>query len=368
MVKRRSLSLKAARTLQIVTLAMLVTCVAQMVYWLWDEAQFTERTLQAQLEHLDEEVLGADALLARGASAEEVLALFPSLGITDGKAHVDREKVEVLVDGRRRRLIRYGSEGTFLVLVLVGGIAILSHTLRQPAELMRRQENFIAAVSHEFKTPLASIRLAAETIQLREVDRQGQQRISDRIVQDTTRLEAMVANILDAGRVSEGRLELHPESYELGYLIEPSVQKVACRAHLTGVEVEAELESELAVWCDRAAIVTVLDNLLGNALKSATAAGGGHVRVTGKKEGDQARIDVEDDGLGFEPDLAERLFEKFYRPGDELRRKSAGSGLGLYIVKTIVELSGGRVSATSEGEGRGAILSLWLPLASGGAA
>jgi len=368
MVKRRSLSLKAARTLQLVTLAMLVTCVAQMVYWLWDEAQFTERTLQAQLEHLQEEVHGADALLARGASPDEVLTLFPSLQVTDGKAHVNLEKVSALVDERRRRLIRYGSEGSFLVLVLVGGIAILSHTLRQPAELMRRQENFIAAVSHEFKTPLASIRLAAETIQLREMDRESQERLADRMVQDTTRLEAMVANILDAGRVAEGRLELHPEAYQLDPLVQPSVQKVACRAHLTGVEVMADVEPELAVWCDRAAISTVLDNLLGNALKSVTAAGGGQVRVTARKDGGQARIDVADDGLGFEPALAERLFDKFYRPGDELRRKSAGSGLGLYIVKTFVELSGGRVSASSEGEGRGATLSLWLPLAGGGAA
>ena len=364
----RSPTLQTARRLQLVTLAMLVTCVAQMIWWLWDEARFTERVLVGQLEQLDREAHAGQMLLDSGAAPEIVLGDFPGLVIEDGEARIDRDEAELQIEARRRRLIRYGSEGTFLLLVLVGGIAILSHTLRQPAELMRRQENFVAAVSHEFKTPLASIKLGAETLLLREMDLASQRRLADRIVQDTERLETMVTNILDAGRIAEGRLELHPEALALEDLCAALVAEVGCRAHLQGVEVEAQVEPGLGVFCDRVALRTVLYNVLNNAIKSVAIAGGGSVRLSARVESDQAHIEIEDSGIGFEPSQASLLFEKFYRPGDELRRESKGSGLGLYIVKTFVEGSGGRVSARSAGSGRGATITLWLPRVLGGAA
>jgi signal transduction histidine kinase len=364
----KSLTLETARKLQLVTVAMLVTCVAQMIYWLWDEATYMEHVLVGQLEQFEREGRAGQDLLDAGQGTEAVLDYFPALVVEGGVARIDLETVDALIAARRRRLIRYGSEGTFLLLVLVGGIATLSHTLRQSAQLMRRQENFIAAVSHEFKTPLASLKLAAETLLLREMDLDSQRRLADRMVQDTERLEAMVSNILEAGRAAEGRLDLRPEALELREVAQRLVERAGCRAHLQGVQVASEVSPGLGVFCDRAALDTVLDNILGNAIKSVAIAGGGTVSLSARAESDQVRIDVEDSGIGFQPAQASRLFEKFYRPGDELRRQTKGSGLGLYIVKTFVEQSGGRVAARSAGEGLGATVSVWLPRVLGGSA
>jgi signal transduction histidine kinase len=363
-----SLTLKSTRRLQLVILAMLVTCVAQLIYWLWDEANFTNNVLKGQLEQLDRDARAGQLLLDVGTPIEVVQDRFPGLTLDAGIARIDQDQLEKLVDSRRRRLIRYGSEGTFLLLVLVGGIATISYTLRQPAQLMRRQENFVAAVSHEFKTPLASIKLAAETLLLREMDLDSQRRLADRVVQDTERLEAMVTNILDAGRIEEGQLSLRPETLKIEDMVRTLTDEVGCRAHVLGVQITPEVESGLAVHCDRVALYTALNNVLNNAVKSVALKGGGSVHLTAQTESDQVRIDIEDNGVGFEPSQASLLFEKFYRPGDELRRESSGSGLGLYIVKTFIEASGGRVLAKSDGAGHGATITCWLPRARGGPA
>jgi signal transduction histidine kinase len=121
-------------------------------------------------------------------------------------------------------------------------------------------------------------------------------------------------------------------------------------------------------YCDSRALEIVIRNLVSNAVKSVTQAGGGKVRVHAEREGRGVRIDVIDDGVGFHQREAKKLFEKFYRPGDELRRRTKGSGLGLFIVLRFVEESGGRISANSPGEGGGAVFSVWLPGAEGEAA
>jgi signal transduction histidine kinase len=103
---------------------------------------------------------------------------------------------------------------------------------------------------------------------------------------------------------------------------------------------------------------------VSNAVKSVAAkGGGGTVWLDARVEGDQVRVEVRDDGLGFEPAESRRLFGKFYRPGDELRRRTQGSGLGLSIVARFVQAGGGRVSAASEGPGRGATFRVWWPRA-----
>jgi signal transduction histidine kinase len=113
------------------------------------------------------------------------------------------------------------------------------------------------------------------------------------------------------------------------------------------------------------AVRTVLRNLVDNAIKAVAAKGGGVVRVEGRRAAGAVELEVRDDGVGFPPEEADRLFEKFYRLGDELRRTSPGSGLGLYIVRRFVQLTGGRVSARSAGPGEGAAFTVRWPAARG---
>jgi signal transduction histidine kinase len=118
---------------------------------------------------------------------------------------------------------------------------------------------------------------------------------------------------------------------------------------------------ELALSIDRAALDTMLRNLIDNALKACIAGNGRHIEVSAERIDNRIRLRVHDDGLGFPPEEAHLMFEKFHRLGDEQTRKTPGTGLGLYIVKRLAELSGGDVHAESAGPGHGATLTLSCP-------
>lgn len=351
------------RALQIGFLVLLATCFAQATYWIVDQVLYTASMRDRLSAHHLADAGAARWMLSSGAQADEVRALFPHLVLADGPGGVRVEEgfVAALEDERARRLNRYGWEGAFFLVVLFASMGVIAHALRQSAQLVRRQQNFLAAVSHEFKSPLASLRLSAETLLLRELEREAAARIADRMVQEVERLEAMVTGILDAARLGEGRVEQEPTRLVLAREVETVVRQLACRARPARVEVRADVPGELAVWGDPVALRTVLANLVRNAIQSASAAGGGHVELSAQAEEGGVAIDVRDDGTGFEPGEARRLFEKFYRPGDELRRRTPGTGLGLYIVESFVRLAGGRVEASSPGPGQGALFRVHWP-------
>jgi len=251
-------------------------------------------------------------------------------------------------------------EGGFFFVVLIGGMAVLTRTLRHDAELRRRQQNFLAAVSHEFKSPLASIQLAAETLVLRSRDDDGK-RLGRRILEDGERLLRMIDNLLDTTRLEEGRQRLTPQLTNLAAATATAIAAISDRAQASGVTVSRAVPEDLALNVDPVVVETGLRNLLDNALKSCIAAKTGSIRVEGTRTADGIVLAVSDDGLGFPPEDALMIFEKFHRLGDELRRATPGTGLGLYIVKRLVELSGGTVHAESLGSGRGATVSMRWP-------
>jgi signal transduction histidine kinase len=258
------------------------------------------------------------------------------------------------------RINRVLWEGGFFLVVLIGGMTVLTRTLRHDAELRRRQQNFLAAVSHEFKSPLASIQLAAETLVLRSRD-DDVKRLGKRILEDGERLLRMVDNLLDTTRLEEGRQRLTPQVTNLHAATAAAVAAIADRAHASGITVTSAVPEDLALNVDPIVVDTGLRNLLDNALKSCVAAKSHSIRVEGTRDAGGIVLAVRDDGLGFPPEDAAMIFEKFHRLGDELRRATPGTGLGLYIVKRLVELSGGTVRAHSAGLGSGATVSLHFP-------
>ena len=264
------------------------------------------------------------------------------------------------------RINRILWEGGFFLVVLIGSMAVLTRTLRHDAELRRRQQNFLAAVSHEFKSPLASIQLAAETLVMRSLDPDNR-RLGERILEDGGRLLRMIDNLLDTTRLEEGRQQLTPQLTNLHDAATAAIEAIAERARLSRVTVTLEAPADLTLEVDPLVVETGLRNLLDNSLKSCVAAKtgtvpvGGTIRVRGTRDVDGIALAVSDDGLGFAPEDAEMIFEKFHRLGDELRRATPGTGLGLYIVKRLVELSGGSVAAKSAGAGTGATVTLRWP-------
>ncbi len=362
-MRRRRFALDPVRAFQVGFLALLAICAAQVVYWMIDEVVHTRRLTAQLTSRLDEQIQAARRLADLGVDPNEVDRLFPELTFSSGpeRITVNPRILEDLQRERARRVNRYGWEGAFFLVVLVAAMGVIARALHQDWQLRRRQQNFLAAVTHEFKSPLASLRLAAETLALRDPPPPLRQKLVARLLEDLERLDGMIGNILDTARLDEGRVPLRPEAVPLAEAVRALFEEVGERAKAARVTLELDAPEELEARADPVAVRTVLRNLVDNAIKATAASGGGVVRVIGRAEGGAARVDVQDTGVGFPPGEADRLFEKFYRLGDELRRTSRGSGLGLYIVRRFVQLTGGHVGARSEGPGRGAVFTVLWP-------
>jgi signal transduction histidine kinase len=309
-----------------------------------------------------------------------VSVLMVGFWITDNVRYTSsvQRRIEALADDNSRipafiaeleaesasRSNRYIWEGGFFLAVLLGGMAVLTRTIRHDAELRRRQQNFLAAVSHEFKSPLASMQLAAETLVMRAQEQDGK-RLGQRILDDGERLLRMVDNLLDTTRLEEGRHTIEPERVTLAEAARAVVGAQSDRAAERGIVLDVDVPADLELSVDRAALETIMRNLVDNAIKACIASSGKRVALSAARDAGRITLFVEDDGLGFPPEDAVMMFEKFYRLGDEQRRSTPGTGLGLYIVKRLVELLGANVSAFSEGPGRGARVTVTWPAAIG---
>jgi len=354
------------RHLQIGMLVLLVICFAQVGWWIVDHVYFTTEVEGRMLAQFDKEVAAVKKLLAAGVAPEVVKDVCEHIVIPapgTGTIHVAPEEIAKIKEKRFRRLNRIGWEGVFFLAVLAAGMVVLIRAIRRDAALRRRQQNFLAAVSHEFKSPLASLKLSAETLGIRELDAEGCERLSARMTEDLDRLETMVTNLLDTARIEEGQAALHLERVSVAEVVNSVLGAVRAHARASSVAFTVDVDEGLAVVADAHAFGAIVHNLLDNAVKATAAREKGAVKVSAHRERDRVRIEVEDNGVGFPPEERRNIFRKFYRPGDELRRKSRGSGLGLYLVRRLVEMHRGHVEAVSEGPDRGARFTLTLPAA-----
>jgi signal transduction histidine kinase len=376
------------RRVQIGFVVLLAVCVAQVGWWIIDQWIYTAEVEDLLARIYANELHAADMMFESGTPVAEILERFPDLEIkpspmarpsigasenapvtdleialadTSQQFRLTPEVAGALANDRWHRLNRFAWEGSFFLLVLISGMAVLGRALREDARLRRRQQNFLAAVSHELKSPLANIRLSTETLQLRSPDAETRRRHLARILGNLYRMERMVVNLLDTARIETGSLGMEPETISIAAVADSVQRATEERARGIDAEVRFEVPQDLSVHANAAAVETVLHNLVENALESVSRCDGGMVSVSAKNAGNLVILEVRDDGCGFEDRESEKIFDKFYRPGDELSRSGRGSGLGLYIVRSIMSHCGGQVSAFSEGPGHGATFSTFWP-------
>ncbi len=259
--------------------------------------------------------------------------------------------------------------GVYLYMfVLLAGILIfgLSLTIRivtHELELGRMKSDFVSTVSHEFKSPLTSIRQLAEMLQSGRVgSEERRQRYYDVLVEQSERLAALIDNILDFAKMEEGKRRFECETVDVGPLLQDLVATIQQRVSHDGFAVQMKIDTPLPpVRVDRAAITQAIANLIDNAIKY--SAGAKDVYVRGFLEDQYLVIAVQDLGMGIKSEEIDKVFERFYRGGDPLTRAVKGSGLGLTLVRQIVEAHRGSVQVQSE-PGRGSTFSIRLPLAS----
>ncbi len=249
--------------------------------------------------------------------------------------------------GYRHRILMMVSEGTFFAILLLVLVALLWRTLRREAELERQHRNFLSAITHELKSPLASMRLALETVLSGRADEISSRRFLNNALQDAERLQDLVQKVLETTRYGHGAHTLRQREASLSQLVARAADAVRVRVESAGGEITSEIEPLVCAVIDEEALAIAVSNLLENAVKY-----GGRkprVRVRLAAEHGRAVLEVSDTGDGIPAEEAPFVFDMFYRAGDELSRTSQGTGLGLYLVRQIVHAHRGTVRIASTG-------------------
>jgi signal transduction histidine kinase len=248
-----------------------------------------------------------------------------------------------------------------LVVVLISGAVLISRTIAQEMAVLRLKSDFVSSVSHEFKSPLTSIKSLAERL------RDGKVTDSDRmkqyfsvITQDADRLARLVTNILDFSKIEEGKKEYEFEETDLGQLVTQKTEDFQSEEIAKEVKIQTRIAEDIPLLdVDKEALIQAMNNLLDNAVKFSSDRK--EIDVILKKDDKNVILKVKDKGIGIPPDELDKIFDKFYQGRNEVRRAAKGTGLGLTLVKHTVEAHGGRIEVESR-IGDGSTFSIILPI------
>jgi len=257
----------------------------------------------------------------------------------------------------------------FFVFLLIAGIlafglVLTIRSVSHELELARMKSDFVSTVSHEFKSPLTSIRQLSEMLQSGRVpSEERRQQYYDVLLEQSERLALLTDNILSLAKIEEGRAEFAFETTDISALLTNVVSSFQERVRHEGFDIELNIQGLIPhAAVDRTALSQAITNLLDNAIKY--SGDSRKVAVSASAEEQFVVIVVQDFGVGIKKEDIDRVFERFFRGGDELTRTVKGSGLGLTLVKEIVEAHRGKVLVESE-PGKGSVFSIRLPLSQG---
>ena len=358
--------MKATRLFQVTALALVAVAAVQAGWWLFDQRSYAIEKVRDARALYTQQITAAQTLLDSGASPDQVRKMMPGLAINGTRASLSPRVDKMLMTEERRRINQYAWEGGFFLLALAVCIGVIFRALRAEARVRQEQDNFLALVSHQFKTPLASLQLSLETMAMRPLSAEQSRTLIDRMLSDLARMEAMVTQILESNRLERGRIDLKVEPIELGGAVGRVVSHMDERAAKEKITIAADIARGMYVMADPLALDVVVRNLLENAIAAVTPVGGGSISLTARRVNGEVELSVRDTGVGFRPADGARLFEKFTRLHPGGGSSYFGTGLGLYIVRRLMQLAGGRVSAHSEGVGQGAQFVLAWPVAPAG--
>jgi signal transduction histidine kinase len=249
--------------------------------------------------------------------------------------------------------------GLILFLLLIGGLVLLVILLLREVQLNERQSNFISAVTHELKTPVASLRLYLDTLELRELPEERKRDFYGTMRHDLDRLNGTITQVLNAARYTDRRVT-DPQPLDLAKLVTRSIDLTLTRNQLAREALRYAGPQSLVLRGDAAALETAVLNLLDNAVKYSRDVVDVEVEVRSDGDG-QAHLRVRDHGVGMSRAHIAFIFNRFYRIGSEVRRSKPGTGLGLFIVKSVVRAHRGTIAAESAGPDRGSTFTLTLP-------
>ncbi len=233
-----------------------------------------------------------------------------------------------------------GEGGVFLALLLFGSIQTF-RSFRKEVMLARQQKNFLLSITHEFKSPLASVKLYLQTLLKHDLDKEKKESFLHSAIADTDRLDNLVENALLANIIDHKGYSFNKEDVNLSALIRLFVQRFQAVPGFKN-KIETDLQEGISSPCDKTAFSLLINNLLENAVKY--SAEHSLIKIKLEKKNEKIFLAIADEGVGIPDAEKQKVFQKFYRVGKEETRTTKGTGLGLYIVKYIVEHHNGKIS------------------------
>jgi signal transduction histidine kinase len=249
---------------------------------------------------------------------------------------------------------------TILVLLTFGTVLVV-RTVAQEMEVLRVKSDFVSSVSHELKTPITSIKILMERLQEGKVGTVDKMKEYYSIIsKDADKLGSLVRNILDYSKVDAGRRQYFFQKADLAQLVQEEIGAFQRDKIYAGVKIDTRIAQNIpCLDIDREAFSLALNNLLENALKFSPDHRVIFVEVS--KEGENVRVDVKDKGVGIDAGELDKIFDKFYQGQNAARYSLRGTGLGLTLVKHVMDAHGGKVLVESE-PGQGSTFSLLFPI------
>jgi signal transduction histidine kinase len=251
-------------------------------------------------------------------------------------------------------------EGCFLMLLILAGVYVIFVYWNKQSRLNQMQSNFVASVSHELKSPLASIQLYLETLKYQDISKEEEKDFVETMLSDTQRLSELIDNILQSSKADPKSMALQFQPVNLGAFLGEVIKGHKRQLEEKKCLVDLKMEDSPVMNLDQKALRMVFNNLISNAIRYSPVASSLNIHL--HKNAKYWAVDFKDHGFGFEKKDIKKVFRKFYRVQNEDTQNIEGAGLGLFISSEIIKNHKGRLKVSSPGRGRGSVFSVLLPV------
>lgn len=319
------------RFLSVIYLLLLLYIIAAIGFWGQELDKQSEKVYQYELRALQEHVDSVD------------------------QYQLYRDKLKVIDAELNARKRQYTGEGAAFLIVILLGAGIVYSTIRSRNRLAQQQTNFILSITHELKSPIASVKLNLQTLNRRKLPEETQQNLIERSVAEANRLDDLCNNLLLASQMEDRRFEPGSERINFTTLVHDAVSLMKTR---TKAEFETQLAEDCFTFGDALLWRLVVSNLLENAVKYGISDKA--IAIDLNQQDDQLILQIKDWGIGIADEEKSKIFKKFYRVGNEKTRKTKGTGLGLYLTAKIIHQFNGTISV-SDNQPNGSIFEISLP-------
>ncbi|MEI8137253.1 MAG: ATP-binding protein, partial [Bacteroidota bacterium] len=244
------------------------------------------------------------------------------------------QEIQFLHQKKKMQVMMIVGEGTVFLLLLLFGIYKIKQAQDKETALNNQQKNFFLSITHELKTPIAATKLQLQTLQKQKLPEQTQQELITNALSETERLNSLIDNVLLASRLDAGEFIFHLEKENISELIEKILNRYY-KKEINSGEIKFKLEENVIASVDKNVFSSIITNLIDNAIKYSPNKKEIIVELLSEKSA--VILQITDKGVGILNDDKEKIFNKFYRAGNEGTRTTKGTGLGLYIVKYILK-------------------------------